>query len=265
MTTSETVFIEQEGEGEFALRTFSHQGEQGFAAHTSIAALKAIQHSGLIDREKDFGVIKLISQDGIVSGCIEHKDGQETILVSKKIEQRFDSFTPNSEDIANIIGLRSNDIDTYNYRSLIVSTGINASSAPHLFVPLKSYTAIREAYFNRKAWTQSSLPTSLVDKIFLFAPNTDQKGDDFHGRLLDGNSNVSDPAIGEATPAFAAFLCQQKNVQKGTHVFTIRRGANEARQSHLHVEMDNFGDEQLNLRIGGRAFVTAQAQLTQSL
>lgn len=258
MPTSETVFIKKQNDDAFELRIFSQQGEQGFAAHTSVAALKAIHHTGLINEKNNYGVIKLINQDGVISGLIEKNDDKETILISKKFERNVDHFVPRLEETANTIGLKIEDIDTHNYSNLIVSTGL-----PYLFVPLKSYTAIREAYFHRNAWSQSSLPTSLVDKIFLFAPNTDSEDGDFHCRLLDGNSSNNDPAIGEAAPAFAAYLCEQKHVRRGTHVFTLRRGANKARQSYLHVEMDNFGEDTLNLRIGGSAYVTAQAKLIQ--
>src|SRR5690606_37814936 len=103
-----------------------------------------------------------------------------------------------AEEIASTIGLSPSDIASARYSTLIVSCG-----KPYLFVPLKSYHALREAAFHNREWGHSSLPQSLVDSLLLFAPNTDNKGGDFHARLLERSAGTTaDPAIGEAMPAF---------------------------------------------------------------
>ncbi len=253
MLAADVVFIRKGNGVDFSLQAF-HEGQSASAgAHCMIAAASGLIHHGLlevIDNKAHF----LFEQAEV---HIDLANTRHPILISQKIEPTIDRYTPGTDDIASTIGLNTSDISTARYTSLIVSCG-----KPYLFVPLKSYHALREAAFHNREWSQSSLPQSLVDSLILFAPNTDNQGGDFHARLLErGTGATSDPAIGEAMPAFAAYLCEQQSVQQGTHSFSVRRGANGARQSLIQLEMDNSGEPTIKIRIGGSTAITSKAEL----
>lgn len=258
MLSADVVFIQREPRNAFTLSAW-HQGKSASAgAHTMLAAAAGLLRDKQVDLDggkAEFSFIRPGEDTAEVS--VNMANQQYPILISQSLRPDIDRYAPSTEEIAATIGLESSDIASARYSRLIVSCG-----KPYLFVPLKSYHALREAAFHNREWSHSSLPQSLVDSLLLFAPNTDNKGGDFHARLLErGTGTTADPAIGEAMPAFAAYLCQQKSVQKGTHSFGVRRGANDARQSLIQLEMDNDGEERIRVRIGGATVITSQAEI----
>lgn len=258
MLAADVVFIRKPGDMSFALDAW-HQGKATAAgAHTMLAAAAGLLKDKQVQLQQNRAEFRF-SRAGESNAEVSVNMGNRhhPILISQILSPIIDRYTPSVEEIASTIGLETNDIASARYSSLIVSCG-----KPYLFVPLKSYHALREAAFHNREWSHSSLPQSLVDSLVLFAPNTDNKGGDFHARLLErGAGAMADPAIGEAMPAFAAYLCQQNSVQKGTHSFGVRRGANNARQSLIQLEMDNEGEEQICVRIGGATAITSQAEI----
>jgi trans-2,3-dihydro-3-hydroxyanthranilate isomerase len=254
MLTADTVFITRIKPGErYEFQFFDPSGERSPGAHTILAGVQAL----ITNKELSFSSqsIKVDTVDDCIEVHIDPSATQHPIMLSQSLMPEVDHYVPQDDDIADICGLNSNDISA-NYRALIASCG-----KPYLIVPLKSYKAVREANFNNGAWAKSSLPTNLVDKILLFSPSTDS-GADFHTRLIEQKGKASiDPAVGEVMPAFAAYLCAQKTVTLGTHSFTVRRGANNARQSHLQIEMDNREDAALKIRIGGNAVAASKATI----
>lgn len=257
MVAADTVFISRITEGErYEFQFFGPLGAARPGAHTLLAGLGALVQAGELTNTES-KKIKIDTVDDCIEVHYDPSTPRNPILMSQLLTPEVDSFVPPPAELAKIIGLDESDIASSKYSSLIVSCG-----QPYLIVPIKSYHAIREAAFHRSHWASSSLPQSLVDKILLFAPNTDGAGADFHSRLLENNGKpAGDPAVGEVMPAFAAYLCQQSHVSKGTHSFTVRRGANNARQSHLHIEMDNVEEKSLKIRIGGAAVATSKAEI----
>lgn len=254
MLTSDTVFITRISAGErYEFQFFDPSGERNPGAHTIVAGVQALITSGELKNAAQS--IKIETVDDCIEVNIDPEATRNPIMLSQSLMPEIDRYVPHDEQIASICGLNASDISS-KYRPLVASCG-----KPYLIVPLKSYQAVREANFNYSHWSESSLPSHLVDKILLFAPSTDS-GADFHTRLIELGGKASiDPAVGEVMPAFAAFLCAQKSVNLGTHSFTVRRGANHARQSHLQIEMDNREDTALKIRIGGCAVATSKATI----
>lgn len=266
MQATDCVFIRPEQTSQNQVPSFElsafHQGRPANAgAHSLLAAASGLLKTGQIKLDHARAEFAFVRPQGKAEVFVNLANIQHPILISQTISPSIDRFTPGIEEIASTIGLSSSDIASARYSTLIVSCG-----KPYLFVPLKSYHALREAAFHNREWSHSSLPQSLVDSLLLFAPNTDNKGGDFHARLLERNAGAtSDPAIGEAMPAFAAYLCEQKSVQQGTHSFGVRRGANDGRQSLIQLEMDNEGTPDIKVRIGGASVVTSTAEILDEL
>lgn len=261
INTTDSVFIEHTDEkNRFIFHFFNRNGRCQPGAHSIIAGLAALRQHNDIQDDHTTTAIKIDTLEDSIDAFVDPDASEFPFLLKQTVSPTIDYFTPNLNETAEIIGLNAEDISIKHYSSLIASSG-----GPFLIVPLKSYIAVREAKFNLDAWSASSLPTSLVDKILLFAPNTDKDGADFHTRVLDKSRlGELDPPVGEVLPAFSAYLCEQKHVQRGTHSITIKRGPNDGRQSLLHLEIDNRGELPLTLRIGGSAVLTAQGEIWEN-
>lgn len=254
----DTVFIKNAHpeDGRFSFLSYDENGLCSTGAHELIAGMSVLfQYNSSV---RDSGAtIKIDTTEDCIEACYDQNSEQFPYVFKRKVHPVIDHYVPSTDDIANIIDLSAADIDINKY-----SRSIASCDAPYLIVPLKSYHAVREANFNNSAWSASSLPSSLVDKVLVFAPSTDKSGADFHLRLITrGAPAKSDPPVGDALPAFCAYLCAQTHVQKGTHSLTVKRGANEARQSIIHLEIDNTDEQPLNIRIGGASAVTSSGEI----
>lgn len=259
VVSCDTVFIKQidAAENRFGFESFNEDGACVAGAHGLIAGIAALVSNNEAQIEQTSS-LKIDTVEDCIEAFVDKRSKQFPYIIRRKITPLIDYFVPTSNEIALVTGLSGADIAAQKY-----NCAISNCDATYLFVPLKSYHAVREASFNLQAWSASSLPTSLVDKIVLFAPNTDGSGADFHMRLLErGAPANADPAVGDALPAFAAYLCSQKHVQKGTHSLTVKRGENQGRQSIIHLEIDNTEESPLQLRIGGAAVMTSKGEIT---
>ncbi len=258
VVADDTVFIHSIDPGRrYGFRSYNSEGACVPGAHALIAGLAALKHSAQIQQVDGSTPIKIDTVEDAIEAYIDTSAKRFPFLLKEHLLPSIDRFVPEQDELANIIQLSADDISHRHYQSMISQCG-----KPILVVPLKSYHAVREAEISLNQWVQSSLPTSLVDEILVFAPSTDRSGADFHARLLvKGAARGSDPAVGDALPAFAAYLNAQDHVRKGTHSITVRRGANNERQSTLHLELDKREEEGLNIRIGGAAVVSSYGEV----
>ena len=264
LSTSSTVFLSpNDDKNSYDIRVFSKEKELPIGTHTVLAAsfiLCKINAIKLSEQHTEVCLRSLLKEHEqvIKSYVSKNSDGCPSLVQQTyNTHAAIDCYTPTTDELAAMLSLTPADIGFDNYRPLIVSCGV-----PYLIVPIKSYTAIREAKFNEAAWTNSSAPSSLAQEILLFANNTDNNPADFHARLLGpAIAHNEDPPIGSAIPAFANHICNHPHIQAGTHVFAIQRGANDARKSMFYVEMDNQQSNDLTIRVGGHAVLMSKASI----
>ena len=262
LSTSSTIFLSSsEDKYTHNIRVFSKDKELPASVHTVLAASFILAKTNAIELSAQHTLINFISSlkdyEQRVKSYISKKSDGSASLIQQTYDTHaaIDYYTPTSKELAAMLSLSPADIGFDHYRPLIVSCGV-----PYLIVPIKSYTAIREAKFNEHAWSSSSAPSSLAQEILLFANNTDENPADFHARLLGpAIAHHEDPPIGGAIAAFANHICDHPHVQPGTHVFAIQRGANDARKSFFYVEMDNQQSKDLTIRVGGHAVLMSEA------
>jgi len=264
LSTSSTIFLSSTDEvNSHNIRVFTKEKELPASIHTVLAASFILAQTNKVKLSDQHTQISLKSSlkdhEQIVKSYVsKNSDG-----VANLVQQTYDThaaidyYTPTTEELAAMLSLTPSDIGFDHYRPLIVSCGV-----PYLIVPIKSYTAIREAKFNEAAWSNSSAPSSLAQEILLFANNTDENPADFHARLLGpAIAHHEDPPIGGAIAAFANHICDHAHIQAGTHVFGIQRGANDARKSMFYVEMDNQQSKDLTIRVGGHAVLMSESSI----
>ena len=264
LSTSSTIFLSVNDEGNsHDIRVFSKEKELPAGVHTVLAASYILAKTKTIELSDQHTQINLKSSlkdhEQVVKSYVSKNSDGDAGLVQQTYDTHaaIDYYTPTTEELAAMLSLSPADIGFDHYRPLIVSCGV-----PYLIVPIKSYTAIREAKFNEAAWSNSSAPSSLAQEILLFANNTDDNPADFHARLLGpAIAHHEDPPIGGAIAAFANHICSHDHIQAGTHVFGIQRGANDARKSMFYVEMDNQQSKDLTIRVGGHAVLMSEATI----
>ncbi|WP_438864150.1 PhzF family phenazine biosynthesis protein [Neptunicella sp.] len=256
---SDTVFILNDDEkNSKKIRIFNAaKKELKPATHTLIAASKVLTSLKMLPLDSHTPLF--FKNDQNVSQVYVTNDNGEPglIIQSQQTRALIDHFVPTREELASMLSLIPADIGFDQHQPLIVSCDI-----PYLIVPIKSYNAVRAARFDMNAWSHSSAPASIAHGILLFSNNTDNNEADFHVRLVGPDiASHEDPPVAPVMAQFANYLCQNPNTKRGTHIFSVQRGANDQRQSMLSIEMDNKEDTQLTIRIGGSAVITSESTL----
>ncbi len=260
MNLSETVFVlsPSNTSATLKMRIFSPFCEIDFAAHPLIATAYVLAENGDISVSDPISKFIFEQNVGSIEVLISSQNGKvDLIQCERSVAPIIDRFTPTNVEIADLLSIEASDIDSKRYTTRLASCGF-----PYLIVPAWKYETVRNAQFNFIAWSQSAAPQTAAQEILLFSPKTPYQGADFNVRLLGPNIGVrTDPPIGSAMSAFAAYLCSFDFTQEGTHAFSVERGDDDNRRSVLQVEMDNNRQDELDIRIGGRAILIASATL----
>ncbi len=257
---SETVFVfPVTGQStRFGMRIFSPIKEIEFAGHPIIATAFALATTGVIELTQEHTPIILEQKSGDIFVSIS-QEGAKPILIQfgLKPEAIVDLYVPNDQEIADFLSLTTEDIESKKYQPMMVSCGF-----PYLIIPLRTWAAVRKAKFNYQTWSHSTAPSISAQEILLFSNRTANTASDFHGRLVGPDIGIrDDPPIGSAMPAFTSYLCAHEQVATGTYTFSIDRGDVGHRRSLLHIEMDNKGRNQLEIRVGGSAVLVSSGTM----
>ena len=260
MNLSETVFIfhRLHSDNLRRMRIFSPLKEIDFGGHTIIAAAYVLAECGDIGLNAPVTQILFEQNVGAIEVNISSENGKPSFVqFSRSVSAIVDRFAPSDEELCRFLGLQAADLDHKKYSPRLVSCGF-----PYLIVPVWNYESVRKARFNYLAWSESAAPQTAAQEILLFAPKSPNPEADFNARLLGPNIGLqADPPVGSAMPAFCAYLCSFERTQKGTHSFSVERGDVASRRSLIQLEMDNKQQENLMVRIGGRAVLFAEGSI----
>ncbi|MGR9044140.1 MAG: PhzF family phenazine biosynthesis protein [Gammaproteobacteria bacterium] len=260
LNLSETVFIFHKINADHVrrMRVFSPLGEVHFAGHPTIAAAFVLASCGDIEQSAPITKVVFEQNAGPLEVNITNQEGKPSFIqFTRKVSAIIDRFAPVDEELCGFLGLEQSALDHKKYSPRLVSCGF-----PYLIVPVWNYESVRKAKFNYAAWSQSVAPQTAAQEILLFAPKSPFKDADFNLRLLGPNIGLhDDPPVGNALPAFCAYLCSYEHTQKGTHTFAVDRGDANSRRSVLNLEMDHKGEELLTIRVGGQAVMFAQGSI----
>ncbi|MEE9344201.1 MAG: PhzF family phenazine biosynthesis protein [Methylococcales bacterium] len=260
MNLSETVFIfkSAEAENHYQIRTFSPQIELDFSGHPLIAAAWVLASIGDLKLKGEHTPLIFEQSTGPVE-CYVTVDGDQPTLIqfTMPVNSSIDRFVPTDKELTDILSLDVSELENKKLNPLLVSCGKN-----YLIIPIRTYSSVRKARFNFKAWSSSSAPSTLAKKLLLVTPTQGADKSNFHARIVGPDiGQTEDPPIGSAMPAFAAYLCEHQHIKTGTHIFTIDRGTESTRRSQLNIEMDNKPDR-LVLRVGGPAVLVSEGLMT---
>lgn len=257
----QSIFLVQTSENAvptYQARIFTPHREMQFAAQAFVAAGFVLAYLGAVPGDLGDTCILLETRRGVLPMHFIRDHGRlKLVALALTIEPIVDPFTPPTEELAAMLGLKSTAIDTQRFTPKIASCG-----RPFLIIPLRNAEAVRQVVFDFKRWSESTAPATAAQEILLFSPRTRQPEANFHARLVGPDIGPKeDPPVGEAMPAFCGYLCSFAHLRKGTYVFTVERGSMGTRRSLLSLEMDHKGTDRLNLRIGGEAVVIAEGKI----
>jgi PhzF family phenazine biosynthesis protein len=260
LNLSETtfVFLDEKDSGKRRVRTFTPQAELDFAGHPMIAIGYVLASTGELKLEQKHTPLLIEQNIGVIEASVTQEDGKPSLVqFSLETKPVIDHFVPVDKDIAAVVSLSESDIDNTQFQSRLVFT-----DQSYLVVPIKSYSAVRNAKFNFNVWSQSIAPTCIAKEILLFSKQTDVKNSNFHARLLGPDIGIhDDPPIGSSMPAFTSYLCDHEHISVGTHTFVIDRGFATVRKSVLNIEMDKKNNESLKIRVGGPAVIVGEGTM----
>ncbi len=263
LNLSETAFVfsSTNGTGKRRVRIFTPSTEIDFAGHPIIAIGHVLASIGDIKLEQKHTPLLIEQNSGVIEANVTQEEGKPSLVqFSLETNPTIDRFVPVDKDIAAVVSLSESDIDNSQFQSRLVFT-----DQSYLIVPIKSYTAVRNAKFNFSTWSQSIAPTCMAKEILLFSKQTDVEHSNFHARLTGPDIGIhDDPPIGSSMPAFTSYLCDHDHISEGTHTFVIDRGSAKIRKSVLNIEMDKKKNESLKIRVGGPAVIVGEGTMTIS-
>ena len=257
---TETVFLTQPGteENKFRMKIFTPLTEVNFAGHPILAAAYVLATCGKVATDKMNTAIIFRQNAGDIQANVSNTDGKPSFVqFSRTASAIVDYYSPTESELASFLGIKETHIDNKKY-----STRLVACDVPYLIVPVFYYQAVRDAVFNFSAWSQSIAPQTAAQEILIVSPKTPYQDSDFAVRLVGPNIGLhDDPPVGSAMPALAAYLCSFEHMQKGTYTFAVQRGDEKMRRSILSLEMDHKGEDQITIRVGGKAVIAVEATM----
>lgn len=261
LNLTETVFVfHRDGDAaKRRMRVFTPKGEINFAGHPVIAAAFVLAACGDIELAAKYTSVVFEQNVGPVTANITNSDGKPAFIqFTGKVSPIVDRYVPTESELSAFLGIDPKQIDHKKHTPRLVSCGF-----PYLVVPVYNYETVRKAKFNYQAWSQSSAPQTAAQEILLFSAKTPFQDADFNARLVGPNIALhDDPPVGNAMPAFAAYLCSFEHMQKGTYTFAVDRGDETTRRSVINLEMDHKRQDTLTVRIGGEAVMAAEGTMT---
>ena len=252
MNFSETTFIiESKVENCLAkIRIFTPGRELDFAGHPTLGTAFVLKHINIVGKS----VKKTTLELGIGPIGVEYLSENEVAMIQPK-PQFLDKY-PNKENIAKILGLKTNDISD-DFPMQVVSTGF-----PFLIVPLKSLEIIKKIKLNPQLQLEL-LDEFLTSKLVVFTTETEFDDSSAHVRMFAPSVGViEDPATGSAAGPLGSYLEHWKVLKKHnpSEQIILEQGYLIERPSKLIVQTIVKENEIQNVRVSGKVKLTAEGE-----
>ncbi|MCH9698130.1 MAG: PhzF family phenazine biosynthesis protein [Gammaproteobacteria bacterium] len=260
LNLTQTAFLlkPENADHDCKLRIYTPTQEIDFASQVILAVAHVISIDSpnrMIDKESP---ITIELNRHLISGFFAPNNGKAVFTgFSTEVSPVVDRFVPLSHELATILSLPDNNIESKPLTPRLASTG-----TPYLIIPLKTVEAVHNARFNFKLWSESHAPQTSAQEILLVSRQTTLKTSDFFARLVGPHIGLMDePPVGAAMPAFAAYLASHDHVRPGRYAFSIERGSQDNRFSLLTLEMDHQNKDTLTVRLGGPSVLSIEGTI----
>ncbi len=235
---SESAFLSRsDADTDARIRFFSPTQEVDFCAHATLAAVRALLGSGMI-QGKEF--VRLQANAKTIPVEIA-PDGRLTMTQS---EPFFSPIEVHASEIASLIGITMSVITG---RLQIVSTG-----TPKLIIPVKSVETLSNLRPDLEKITRYC-EESGARGFYVFTPHPTERNHYIARQFNPWAGIDEDPVTGIAAGALGGYFIKVLN-QPGSE-FTIAQGANLGKPGLIYVDTRN------GIKVGGYAVGFGQKQV----
>jgi len=252
MNYSETTFIlgGSERDGGYDVRIFTPEVEVPFAGHPTLGTAFVIQNRIL---EREVNQVTLNLKVGAIPVSFRYVEGIAEELWMRQRPPEFGGIMDKSP-IAEVLRIGQNDIDE-NFPVMEVSTGI-----PFIIVPLKTLDAVKRCSLDEAKFADL-IKTTAVKAFMMFAPETENQGNDLHARVFAHYYGVpEDPATGSANGCLASYLVKTKYFGHAKCDCRVEQGYEIGRKSLLFLKAEEKNGE-IEVNVGGKVILVAEGKL----
>jgi trans-2,3-dihydro-3-hydroxyanthranilate isomerase len=256
---SETVFVlpPQDQSNARRLRIFTPGRELPFAGHPTVGTAFVLASTGELNVEADEMRIVFEEGAGPVPVLIRSKQGRPVFsqLTAPRTPE-VGPAPPATPDIAEVIGIRPEEILQGRYAPEAVSCGV-----PFLFIPLQNRHVLGRVALRLDRWREV-LAGYWAPQVFLFSFDPEGAGSHVRARMFAPEMGLlEDPATGAAAVALAGYLASRESVSTGTLGWVIEQGFEMGRPSILAIEADKRGGEIKAVRVGGASVLVSEGTI----
>ncbi len=253
---SETIFIYPPVDPAHTrrVRIFTPNDEMPFAGHPTIGAALILGAIGEIPLANGETGIVFEEPAGPVPVIIRSDRGKPVFAqLTAPHHPRFDDATPDAGDLALMLHLSKEELDTNHFPIKYVSVGY-----PFLFVAVKSSASLGRIRIN-----SHQMESMKLNEVFVFTNDVNQSDVHFRARMFAPLLGIpEDPATGSACAAFAGYLAALNDKTEGTYRWTIEQGIEMGRPSKLFIEADKINGAVSDVRVGGNAVIISEGLFT---
>lgn len=240
---SETVFLQKavRPEARVRARIFTPAKELPFAGHPTIGA------ACLLAELNPGGNEHFVLEEGVgpVAVRVRREPGRPWFaqLTAAQLPE-YGPPMPEVSDLAAMLGLSENELETTSERPRAVSCGL-----PYALIPVSKAESLPRIQLDPGLW-KKHLSKFWADHVLAYH----RDGARVRARMFAPGSGVfEDPATGSAAVALAGALASESSQTEGTLRWEIEQGLEMGRPSRLYAEADKSAGRPTSVRVGGYA------------
>jgi trans-2,3-dihydro-3-hydroxyanthranilate isomerase len=248
---AESTFIRSvEKDGTFGVRIFTTEYEVPFAGHPTLGTTYILAKHLVNEASSE---ITLRLKKGEIPVQISNpKDLEASRFTMQQVQPEFGPEF-DAQTISNSLDIPLEYFDT-SMPILEVNTGL-----PYLIIFLKNLEGIGniklnpdkvERFLKQEKLFKTNNPRGLTTNLFFVTPETVEKKNDFHSRMLvlEDGQIWEDAATGSANGCFLAYLLKHQNTSISA---VVEQGFEMGRKSILYLD-GKLNNEKYQLKVGGQ-------------
>ncbi len=251
MNLSETAFVRQSQQADFAVRYFTPAEEIPLAGHPTIATTFALVHTGRLPLDADRTTITLELTAGIIQVDILSQGGNVEMIVMAQKKPEFLSVL-DAKRVLPVFGLEAGDA-LPGAPFQIVSTG-----TPQLMIPLRNLEALKRIQLDYAAYQRIREETGFFSPHLFCLRGATPEGDTFARHFGVPPDTPEDPFTGSATGGMGAYLWHHGLIENP--VFKAEQGHWMGRPGIARVELVGPPKQIETVRVGGGAVLVLEGE-----
>jgi trans-2,3-dihydro-3-hydroxyanthranilate isomerase len=239
MNLSETAFILESKNANFAARYFTPSGEIPLAGHPTISVMHCLMEEGTVDQSEETATYQLELKAGII-------DVETTGNIIKMSQMKPSFLSEHSEiTVARIFGLSPEEF-IQGVPIQTVSTG-----SPQLMIPVRSQESLKKAHMNFDSYLKYRSNSDFTSAHLFCTSGMSSLGDTSARHLCPPPDPYEDAFTGSGTGAMAAYLWKYSLINSPN--FVAEQGHWMGRPGRASVEVFGPANSIATVKVSGEA------------